>query len=185
MLTREGEMNDAYGGYGFGLYNIYKDSYACEEEEDALPEEHVLHLDYTMATLSANVKWIRTTRQTYGTIRFTNWDLALVRKGTFDDDMLYWAQVRAQIQKLANIARSPYTQLLLTGECARDDKFLTIVKDVLSMVDGKQFKIGRSDVDPQYVIARGVAEFTKRRQEGWLECVQSKKCQKQSQRGWI
>lgn len=169
-------MNAAYGGYGFGLCNLYKDS-ACEEEEDALPEEHVLHLDYTMATLSANVKWIRTARQTYGTIRFTNWDLGLVRKGTFDDDMLYWAQVRGQIQKLANIARSPYTQLLLTGECARDDKFLTIVKDVLSMVDGKQFKIGQSDVDPQYVIARGVAEFTKRRQEGWLECVQSKKCQ--------
>jgi hypothetical protein len=31
-------------------------------------------------------------------------------------------------------------------------------------------------MDPKYVVARGAAEFQRRRQRGWLDCMQTKYC---------
>lgn len=174
------ELNAAYGAYGYGLCPSYKDPYLCEAEEDQFGEgEVVLHLDYTNHTLAANVDWIKSARQTGAQVRFVDWELGMEGKEKFEEDDLYWSAVRQRIRDLTMTAKRPYDRLLLTGERANDEKFLKVVKDGLSGIRaGERLPAVTADalVDPLFVVARGTAEFQRRWQQGWFECVQPRGC---------
>lgn len=71
----------------------------------------------------------------------------------------------------------PYTQLLLTGSYVEDETFLEVGKNALwDLGMGEELEVGKRQMDPVFVVARGVAELQRRRQRGWLGCVLLKRC---------
>ena len=73
--------------------------------------------------------------------------------------------------------RRPYTRLLLTGDRAGDEIFLRVVKDALGGLNiVAQVNERKAPIDFSYAVARGAAEFQRRRQQGWLDCVQPRYC---------
>jgi hypothetical protein len=171
------ELNSAYGSYGFGLCTSYTDPYACEEEEAAFGiADSVLHLDYTRKTLAANTHVISSARSTYVTTQFVDWTLGRDAASGEDGGGDYWDALRLRIGGLTGSVRHPYTKILLTGDCAGDEKFLEILRDIFGgsmMVEPVDV---RKTIDFKFVAARGAAEFQRRRQRGWLNCVQPKRC---------
>lgn len=171
------ELNCAYGASGLGLCSSYTDVLQCEEEEEAFGDvDTVLHLDYMNKTLSANSARKSKARETYARSEFVDWELGhdLTRGGERDE---YWNAVKLRIEALVTATRWPYSQLLLTGEAANDEKFLEVIKDALG--DSKLaswVNTVRLGMDFKYVVARGAAEFQRRRQLGRLDCVQPEYC---------
>ena len=137
----------------------------------------VLHLDFTNKTLSANTELISSARSTFTRTRFVDWKLGRDEATNFPEESQYWDAVKLRIRDFAKLAVRPYTQLLLTGDCAKDEMFLEVVKDALwdlGVGDGVDMRMEK--MDPVFVVARGVAEFQRRRQRGWLGCVLPKWC---------
>lgn len=174
----DGELNAAYGAYGFGLCSSYTDPYKCEEEEAAFGEgDVVLQLDYTSLTLSANAQWISTARSTYATRKFLDWKLGRNEATQWPEESDYWNTVKLRIHDLVTAAGRLYTQLLLTGDRSEDKTFLEVVKDALCGSElGDQVEVSKKKMDLIFVVARGAAEFQRRWQRGWLGCVQPKHC---------
>jgi len=172
------ELNAAYGAYGFGLCASYTDPYECEEEEDAFGDgDMVLHIDYTSKTLSANTEWISTVRSSYARTKFVDWKLGRDDAAQWPEESQYWDAVKLRIRDFAKVTKKPYTQLLLTGDRAEDETFLEVLKDALSDFGLRdEVEISKSQRDFKFVVARGVAEFQRRRQRGWFHCVQPKHC---------
>lgn len=172
------ELNAAYGAYGFGLCSTYTDPYKCEEEESAFEDSDVvLHIDYTSKTLSANTGQISTARSTYATKEFVDWKLGRDEVAEIADEKTYWNSVKKRIEDFGRRARKPFSRLLLTGDCAKDPRFLKVVKDALrgsQLAD--QVEVRNKEIDLTFAVARGAAEFQRRRQQGWLDCVQPKYC---------
>lgn len=152
--------------------------YKCEEEEAAFGEgDIVLHLDYTSKTLSANTDWISTARSTYATTKFVDWDLGRDEATHWPEESDYWNAVKLRVRDLATSVKRPYTQLLLTGDRAEDENFLEVIKDAFWDLDlGAQVEANKKQIDLMFVVARGAAELQRRRQQGWLNCVQPKCC---------
>ncbi|PMD26740.1 hypothetical protein NA56DRAFT_654528 [Hyaloscypha hepaticicola] len=172
------ELNAAYGAYGFGLCTSYTDPYKCEEEESAFGlGDIVLHLDYTSKTLSANTELISTARSTFTRTKFVDWKLGRDEVTQWSEESQYWDAVKLRIRDFARVAVRPHTQLLLTGDCAKDEEFLEVLKDALwDLGLGDEVEVRRKQMDSVFVVARGVAEFQRRRQRGWLGCVLPKGC---------
>jgi hypothetical protein len=71
----------------------------------------------------------------------------------------------------------PYNQLLLTGDRAKDETFLDVVKDTLwELGMGDEVEVRKRQMNPVFVVARSAAEFQRRRQWVWLGCVQPERC---------
>lgn len=172
------ELNAAYGAYGFGMCPSYTDPYKCEEEEAPFGEgDMVLHLDYTNKTLSANTELIATARWTSTWMKFVDWKLGRDVATPWSEESQYWDAVKERIRDFPKVAVRPYNQLLLTGSCAKDETFLEVVKDALwDLGLGGEVKGSREQMDPVFVVARGVAELQRRRQRGWLGCMLPKRC---------
>ncbi len=179
------ELNAAYGAYGFGLCPSYRDPYKCEEEEEAFDSgDSVLHIDFTERTLAANTALISTARSTYAISKFNDWELGRNGATQWATEVEYWNAVGARIRNLIREARKPYTQLLLTGDCANDEKFLEVVRDVLSGSGvADQVKSSQTQMNLMFVASRGAAEFQRRRQRGWLNCLQPKHCSRDIDQG--
>lgn len=180
----DGQLNAAYGAYGFGLCPSYRDPYKCEEEEDAFGDgDSVLHIDFTSRTLAANTALISTARSTYATTKFANWELGRDAAAQWATEASYWNAVAAAVQDLVTTAQQPYTQLLLTGDRANDETFLDVVRDALrgSGVPNT-LSMSQAQMNLTFVPSRGVAEFQQRRQQGWLKCVQPKHCSQYADR---
>jgi hypothetical protein len=176
--TPDTELNAAYRAYGFGLCTSYTDPYKCEEEEAAFGKgDVVLHLDYTSKTLSASAQWISKARSTYTPTKFVDWKLGRDDATQWPEESQYWDAVKQRIRDFAKVAARPYTHLLLTGDHAKDEKFLEVVKGALwDLGFGDGVEVSKKQMDEVFVVARGVAEFQRRRQQGWLDCVQPKHC---------
>lgn len=73
--------------------------------------------------------------------------------------------------------KSIIAMLLLKGEHAEDEKFLAVLRDALpsNQLAGK-VRIDRVPPDLTSIVARGVAEFQRRRQQGWLGCAEPQHC---------
>ena len=172
------ELNSAYAAYGYGLCSSYTDPYKCEEEEEVFGlGERILHLDYTNKTLAANTGRISSARETYAETTFADWKLGRDEASQWEKESDYWEAVKSRIRDLATTAKRPYTQLLLTGERAADENFLEVLKDAFSGSNlGNQVEARREEMDLTFVVARGAAELQRRRQQGWLGCVQPMYC---------
>jgi hypothetical protein len=170
------ELNAAYGAYGFGLCSSYTVPYKCEEEEAAVGDGNiVLHVDFTSKTLAANTDCISSARSTYAKTNFVDWRLGRDEAVHWAEENDYWNALETRIRDIAKQARRQYTQLLLTGDRANDEKFLEVVKDALG---GSKLvePLETNKMDLTYVVASGAAVFQRRRQCGWLGCVQPKHC---------
>lgn len=64
------------------------------------------------------------------------------------------------------------------GDSADDEKLPMVLKNALGGVAASAtLEVRKSgDAAPLFAVAGGAAEFQLRRQQGWLECVQAKKC---------
>lgn len=169
----EGEINSAYAAYGHGLCSSYTDPYQCEAEEAELQENRVLHLDFTNKSLSATGHRMRTARNQYSSLVLLDWGLGRENSTHSTIDTEYWGALKSRIQDLAP-SKDPYTKLLVTGEAANDESFLEILREAL-WDDELKDQID-SGMNPRFVVARGAAEFQRRRQRGWLDCVQTNYC---------
>lgn len=94
------------------------------------------------------------------------------------DEVEYWKLVKQRIQKVAREVKRSYTKLLLTGDSADEERILMVLKDALGGVAASaRLEVKKGGVDaPLFAVARGAAQFQRRRQQGWLECVQAEKC---------
>jgi len=176
----DGELNTAYGALGLGLCTSYTEPYMCEKEEAAFSDgDMVLQLDYTNKTLAAATDYILTARSTLPSRHFSDWDLGYDHAADGTDKNSYWNAVRLRIQEFAAASRRPLSQLILTGEQANNPMFLKTVKDALG--DTKimtQLKGDNQKLDFTFLVSQGVAELQRRRQQGWLRCMQPKHCKK-------
>lgn len=172
------ELNSAYAAFGYGLCSSYTDPYKCEEEEEVFGlGERILHLDYTNKTLAANTGRISSARETYTETTFADWKLGRDEASQWEKESDYWDAVKSRIRDLAATSKLPYTQLLLTGERAADENFLDVLKDAFrgsNLV--YQVEARRKEMDLTFVVARGAAELQRRRQQGWLGCMQPMHC---------
>jgi hypothetical protein len=106
-----------------------------------------------------------------------DWKLGRDEATHWLEERRYWDAVKLRIRDFAIAAVRPYSRLLLTGDRAKDETFLQSVEDAFwdmglgDLVEGR-----RRDMDSGFLVARGVAEFQRKRQRGWLGCVQQKYC---------
>lgn len=108
-----------------------------------------------------------------------DWELGRDEPSQSPEESQYWNAVRKRIRGFAKVAVQPYTQLLLTGDRAKDEEFLEVLKNALWDLElGDEVEARREQMDSVFVVARGVAEFQRRRQRGWLGCVQPNRCDK-------
>ncbi|KAL8920501.1 MAG: hypothetical protein Q9208_006251 [Pyrenodesmia sp. 3 TL-2023] len=184
----------AFAGYGYGLCRHYMDLYACEREEQHLPEQRLLHIDFTPNSLSGTIKSLNSARG--GTVDdpFIDIDLGLGRLNTYpeEEEELYWTAVRGRIRSLVRSFKPRITQVILTGSSAGDGRFVEAVKDALydlvssTALDGLRTDSrdlgadgnGITADDFLYATAKGAAEFAKRRQEGPVRCAESEACKR-------
>lgn len=184
----------AFAGYGYGLCRHYTDPYACEREEQHLPEQRLLHLDFTPNSLSVTIKSLNSARG--GTVddTFIDIDLGLGRLNNIypEREELYWTAVRHRIRSLVESFKPRITQLILTGSSAGDGRFAEAVKDALySLVSTKALdglRTASTDLEADdngitaddflYATSKGAAEFAKRRQEGPVRCAESEACKR-------
>ncbi|KAL8746286.1 MAG: hypothetical protein Q9184_007769 [Pyrenodesmia sp. 2 TL-2023] len=183
----------AFAGYGYGLCRHYTDPYACEREEQHIPEQRLLHIDFTPQSLSGTIKSLNSARG--GTVDnpFIDIDLGLGRLNTYPEgEEMYWTAVRHRIRSLVKSFKPRITQLILTGYSAGDGRFVEAVKDALydlvstTALDGLRTDstdLGADDNritgdDFLYATSRGAAEFAKRRQEGPVRCAESEACKR-------
>ena len=168
-----------------GLCPSYTNPYRCEEVENAFGAgDVVLRVDYTTKTLAANTAWISTAGATYATREILDWELGRDEASRQVKESTYWADVGRRIREVVVAARRPYTQLLLTGERAEDERLLEVVQNALwGFVLANKFQAGKTQVDSTFGVARGAADFQRKRQQGWLGCVQPQYCEGSSSMG--
>ncbi|KAI4189635.1 MAG: hypothetical protein LQ346_005077 [Caloplaca aetnensis] len=182
----------AFAGYGFGLCRQYTDPYACEREEQRFPPQRLLHIDFTIHSLSGTIKSLNSARNGFADKTFISIDLGLGKLETSPEEEMYWTAVRDWIRLLVQSYKPRITQLMLTGSAAGDGRFREAVRDALydlvstTALDG--LHPGNTDVgahdaertaeDFLYATAKGAAEFAKRRQEGPVRCAESEACKR-------
>lgn len=186
--SNDNELNAAYAATGHGLCGSFTDPYTCEEEEEREfgDGDLVLHLDYTDKALAANVQWITSAHEEAAKSVLVDWELGHGALAEYDEDNQYWERVLLCIRGAAMkgpYSKKTYDQLLLTGEHGTDAKFLQTVKDALRSVEGNKSFRTMEDItgtekglDTVFAVAKGEAEMQRRRQKGWLKCVQPKHC---------
>lgn len=178
----------AYAGFGMGLCEHHTDPYVCEREDNQIyPSTRLLHLDFSPESLCATVKWIKSAKDSSVDESIVDPDLGLGKTLAFDAG--YWDAVRDRIRRLVQSFGLRITQVVLTGSSAHDQRFKDAVREALrdwttvgalDVLD-RQYHAGEPSM-LLYATARGAAEFAKRRQEGPVSCVESKKC-KEIRRG--
>jgi hypothetical protein len=95
--------------------------------------------------------------------------------GHWTEENDYWNAVKTRIRDIAKQVGRKYIQLLLTGESADDSKFLKVMKNALGGSALVQL-LEISKMDLNSLVVSGAAIFQRRRQRGWLDCVQPKRC---------
>ena len=179
--AQDNELNAGYAAHGFGLCPSYRDPYECETEENTSCANHeVLQLDCTNHTLAANGASISSARETYATRIFVDWSLGREESRQQPNGSDHWDKVKNTLTETFAAAVRPYDMLLLTGECAGDQHFFGAVRMALkdnSMANNIHVKSNSSSA---FTVARGVSEMQRRRQQGWLDCVQPKHCNQSS-----
>lgn len=188
--TPDYEFNAAYGTNGFGLCSSYTNFFECEQEEDASGNgESVLHIDYTTHTLAINTdEYMAQARRRWKspTTKFVDWKLGKDEIAPWPDEDAYWVALGTKVREAAVAKRRPFTQLLLTGDRAKDEKFLKVLKDALTNTDlASIVEVRNAQMDLTFVAARGAAMLQWRRQRGWLDCVQREFCSETTMLGYV
>ncbi|KAL8903304.1 MAG: hypothetical protein Q9207_004017 [Kuettlingeria erythrocarpa] len=182
----------AFAGYGYGLCRQYTDPYVCEREEQHFPPQRLLHVDFTLHSLSGTIKSLNTARDGSADKMFIDIDLGLAQLETFREEEMYWMAVRDRIRLLVHSYKPRITQVMLSGSAAGDRRFVDAVRDALydlvSTTILRGVHTGGTDVgehdaegiadDFLYATAKGAAEFAKRRQEGPVRCAESEACKR-------
>lgn len=168
---------------GIGLCENFIDLDACEDEEVGLPMTRMLAIEYAKVALTVTLSPFRTSRKSYDWTIERAWDLGADARPESPDTegiRLYWQRVRAGIQKIpARIpADRPITHVVVMGESALDETFLTVMSDALrDVLDVRSMGIYETHmVDPTFAAARGAAEFGKRMMESPDGCVEGSIC---------
>jgi hypothetical protein len=70
-------------------------------------------------------------RSTYATERLIDWKLGRNEATHWPEESEYWEMVKRKIRELTEARPRPFSQLLLTRDHAKDERFLEVVKDSL------------------------------------------------------
>ena len=164
----------AAASQGWGMCDKYTDKYACEVEEESMPLEMVLAVEYTKRALTvalSPLRWATSSSDDFTKISYT-------AGSNHDDADGHWGLVRELIEELPRKDRQPVSKVLVMGESAEDERFLDILRATLgpplTWNDLSDLTVLR--YSPLYTAARGAAEFAKRIQETPRGCIECKKC---------
>lgn len=182
-ITQLNSAASAYAGLGFGLCSDYLDVARCEAEELVLPRHRLLHIDVSEQSLSANMVLMRhaTARQhadltaaRWGEQSFATFDLEYP---TTNDT---WTDLRRHLRSFEDSYLWKISKVIFTGSSACDTKIRSVIRDALwDAVRPTAFDTDYKNCeDLLWATARGAAEFSKRRQEGPVECRDSEECKR-------
>jgi len=205
--------NAAFVASGQGLCKELDNLYACMEEvEDGdVPRETVFAVTFTNVMLHTTVSRISYAFSSLGSdIRLAAPQLGLLMLPIYSQSA-YWAGVRDHLQTLPQEAARrghPITAVVLLGENAAMQEFLTILRDALSEIGitpepiiyrenalendksenvdwdrGKTSTARLKVADPLWAAARGAALYAQLRQRFPWNCTERKECRNHAESG--
>jgi hypothetical protein len=160
---------------GWGLCSDYTDTLACEAEEETMPIETVLTVEYTKDALVVAMFTMRTASSVSDKVTRIYFDIGADHSREED----HWKVVKDRIQNLPmNIYKKTPTKVLVTGAEASSTEFLAALREALEGLGidkASSETVGRG-YDPTFVVARGAAEFAKRKVEMPRHCIETEQC---------
>lgn len=160
----------------WGLCSSYTDLLACEAEEENMAVETVLTVEYTRDALIVAMFTVKTASSVSDKLTRIWYDDG----ADHDKDDGYWAMVKERIQELPlNVYKKSPTRILATGVAADSSEFLEVLREAVEELHmGKPYdEAVANGYDPLFAVARGAAEFAKRKQEAPRNCIEPQKCQ--------
>lgn len=128
------ETSAAYAGYGLGLCEHYKDKTACDAEDRAHPEVHVLAVHHSRAALSSSlaVLWDAAALSEPDLLHIEDFTLGRDAVNNYPSPEKYWAKVRDGL--LRPMIEHPFATkpevVIVTGDMV-DDTFIRVLEDTL------------------------------------------------------
>lgn len=160
---------------GWGLCSNYTDILTCEAEEETMPIETVLTVEYTKNALVVAMFRLQTANSVSDKFTRVYFDIGANHEQEED----HWTIVKHRIQNLSmNIYKKMPTKVLVTGAAASSTEFLEALREALEGlgIDKAFNETVASGYDPVFVVARGAAEFAKRKQEMPRYCIEADQC---------
>jgi len=167
----------AAASQGWGMCEHYDNIYTCEDEQDRMPLEMVLAIEYTTHALIVTMFPLKSA--TSNSDELTR--VSFVAGSNNEGSKGHWERVRGLIRELPTTKdRAPLTKVIVMGESADSDDFLNVVREALApqAVANLTYKIMPQEFSPLYAVARGAAEFAKRKQEAPKGCIETEECKK-------
>ncbi len=161
----------------WGMCAHYDDLYACEAEEEQMPIETVLAIEYTTRAMIVTMFPLQAASSNSDELTRISMDLG----SNNEENEGHWDGVRNMIQELPTMRdETPLTKVIVMGESANSKDFLDAVRKALGPQVAADLmpSLNLHEFDPLYAVARGAAEFAKRKQEAPKGCVESEECKK-------
>lgn len=164
------ESGAVYAANGFGLCSKYKNTTSCREQHENPPHqpqhENVLSISFTSGMLAStwSVESMGFAFPASDQVIFVDFHLGLENRNDNPNDDYYWEALRDAVVKPAleaeNYWKKKTTKVLPHGDCATDEQFQKVLREVLSRALEPTPEIFM--IDPVYAAARGAAEMAKR-----------------------
>jgi len=163
------ETSSAYGGYGFGWCEHWRNDTQCDIEYVKLPVRTVLGVHYSKTALTSTLAIIAGpvgSWEGFGR-RVENFTLGSNAKAEYRCEADYWRDVRgALLQKMMETpAMKKPEMIILTGDMVFDPDFRHVLKEAMSDYLGWVPRIFSEDA--VVVAAKGVAELRRRGKAPW------------------
>jgi hypothetical protein len=155
---------------GLGLCENYTDAWSCAQEEHEMPVRMVVTVEYTIASLIVTLFPL----QSAGSNSDEHTVIDFAAGARNQDSPGYWHLVRERLLQPFKDSGRPVDEVLLTGDCAHEPKFLDVLRDALGpLVSQKEGAVQQYFL---YSAARGAAEIAKRVQERPNGCSEPARC---------
>jgi hypothetical protein len=167
----------AAAGQNWGLCEHYDDILACGEEEESLPQETVLAVDYTRDALVVTLFPFKSAWSNSDEMTELFYDVGAVQ----EQKEGHWKRVTNAVQKLPlERPATKITRVIVTGDAAESEQFLDTLKEAMKNLnyDSTVFKQYMETYNPLFLCSRGAAEMAKRKQEAPGACIECDKCKK-------
>ncbi|PVH97432.1 hypothetical protein DM02DRAFT_631148 [Periconia macrospinosa] len=148
----------------WGLCLSFTDTPACEMEEENFPLETALTVEHTKDALIVAIFTMNNV-QSVSDKHTRIWYSIGADHEKYDE---HWTLVKERIQELPmDVYERAPTKVLATGEAAKTEKFFEVLREA---VEGLGIRKQTSEPEasgynPLFAVARGAAEFVRRRQE--------------------
>ncbi|OAX78030.1 hypothetical protein ACJ72_07665 [Emergomyces africanus] len=167
-----------YAGYSSGLITIPTTLNPCDEKPNQT--ETILHLEYTQTALSGSISNLQDSALHHTNNVFADWHLGLSNKPRFIEEEAYWDQLWRCLRRHVQDVESKITKVILTGDAVLPDnlRFFQVARSALHgfVEPSVLHALGDDTLDPVFMAARGAAEFAKRTQGSYRNCIESEKC---------